>query len=383
MPCRVRRQPWMTDESESFRQEVRRVVADHFAPSLPAWREQGFIPREAWKRLSALGALLPEMDERYGGAGTSLAYQLIVQDELAGAEVPGISAVHSIAANYIRDYGTAQQKDLWLPRLVSGDLFAGIALTEPGCGSDLKALRTSARRIGDEYVINGSKIFISNAFSGNFLLVAARTAEAGAKGISLFVLETEDLPGFTIGRRLHKLGGHAADTCEVFFESLRVPASNLLGEEEGRGFEQLMSQLPYERMLVAIAAVAVMERALELTIEYTRTRKAFDRPLADLQNTRFKLAECATTAHIARVFVNDCIQRLVDDALDREAAYMAKWWCTEQQCRVTDECLQLFGGYGYMVEYPIARLYADSRAQKIYAGTNEIMKELIARSLFA
>lgn len=380
---RVRPHPWMTHETEAFRGEVRRVIAAHFSPQLQAWREQGFIPRQTWQRLSDLGALLPEIEERYGGAGASLAYQLLVQEELARAEVPAMSAVHSIAANYLRDYGTSQQKERWLPRLVTGELFAGIALTEPGCGSDLKALRTRAQRVGDGYIVNGSKMFISNAFSGNCLVLAARTAETGSKGISLFVLETDNLPGFTVSRRLEKLGGHAADTCEIFFENVRVPGNNLLGGEEGEGFVQLMGQLPYERMLIAVTAVAVMERAVELTVEYTKQRVAFGKPLAELQNTRFKLAECSTLTHIARVFVNDCIQRLVDGTLDNEAAYMAKWWCTEQQCRVVDECLQLFGGYGYMTEYPIARLYADARAQKIYGGSNEIMKDLIARKLFA
>jgi acyl-CoA dehydrogenase len=380
---RVQRQPWMTDESEIFRSEVRRVIARHFTPHLDAWRAQGYIPRTAWTHLAEVGALLPEIDERYGGAGASRAYQLIVQDELARAEVPGMSAVHSIAANYIRDYGSGEQKERWLPRLVTGELFAGLALTESGCGSDLKALRTAARRVESGYLVNGSKMFISNAFSGNCLVVAARTADTGSKGISLFVLETADLPGFTIGRRLKKLGGHAADTCEIFFENVSVPANHLLGAEEAQGFAQLMNQLPYERLLVATSAVAVTERAVELTIDYTAHRHAFGQPIAQLQNTRFKLAECATAAHIARVFVNDCIQRLIDGTLDHEAAYMAKWWCTEQQCRVTDECLQLFGGYGYMVDYPIARLYADARVQKIYGGTNEIMKDLIARKLFA
>jgi acyl-CoA dehydrogenase len=379
----VQRQPWMTDESETFRNEVRRVIAGHFAPHLETWREQGFIPRQVWKHLSDLGALLPEIEESYGGAGAPLAYQFIVQEELARAEVPAVSAVHSIVVHYIRDHGTAAQKDRWLPKLVSGDLFAGIAMTEPGCGSDLKALRTCAQRTRDGYIINGSKTFITSAFSGNCLVVAARTADTGSKGISLFVLETENLPGFKIGRRLRKLGAHASDTCEIFFENVHVPADCLLGAEEGQGFQQLMGQLPYERMLVAVSAVAAIELAIDLTVEYTKQRKAFGQPIAALQNTRFKLAECATAAHIARVFTNDCIQRLIDGALDAEAAYMAKWWCTEQQCRVTDECLQLFGGYGYMVEYPIARLWADARVQKIYGGSNEIMKELIARGLFA
>jgi acyl-CoA dehydrogenase len=242
-------------------------------------------------------------------------------------------------------------------------------------------MRTRARREGDEYVIDGGKTFITNGFTANLLVVAVRTGEAGSRGVSLIVLETENLPGFTVGRRLEKLGQHASDTAELFFDNLRVPVGNLIGEEEGRGFAQLMSQLPYERMLLAVPAAAVIERAVELTLEYTQQRRAFGQPLYEFQNTRFKLAECATIAHVVRSFVNDCVQRLLDGNLDDTAAYMAKWWCTEQQCRVVDECLQLFGGYGYMVEYPIARLYADARVQRIYGGANEIMKELIARSL--
>jgi acyl-CoA dehydrogenase len=262
-------------------------------------------------------------------------------------------------------------------------MLAGIAMTEPGCGSDLQALRTRARRDGCEYVIDGAKTFITNGFTANLLVVAVRTGEAGGKGVSLIVLETADLAGFHVGRRLEKLGQHASDTAELSFDGVRVPADHLLGETEGRGFAQLMSQLPYERMLLAVPAAAVIERALELTLEYTQQRRAFGQLLYDFQNTRFKLAECATAAHVVRTFVNDCIQRLLDGKLDETAAYMAKWWCTDQQCKVTDECLQLFGGYGYMTEYPIARFYADARVQRIYGGANEIMKELIARRLSA
>jgi len=289
--------------------------------------------------------------------------------------------VHTISAHYILDCGTEAQKQRWLPKLTNGELLAGIAMTEPGCGSDLQAIRTRAVREGDEYVINGSKTFITNGYTANLLVVVVRTGEAGSRGVSLIVLEPENLPGFSVGRRLEKLGQHASDTTELFFQNVRVPADNLIGGVEGKGFIQLMSQLPYERMLLAVGAAAVIERAVELTLAYTQERKAFGQPLYEFQNTRFKLAECATIAHVVRTFVNDATQRLVDGKLDETAAYMAKWWCSEQQCRVTDECLQLFGGYGYMTEYPIARLYADSRVQKIYGGTNEIMKELIARKL--
>ena len=376
------RHRWMDEDIEAFREQVSRYVAGELVPHLEGWRRQGYIPREVWRPFGRMGFLLPEIGEAYEGAGVSLAYQLVVQDELAKAEVPANTAVHTIASHYLLDYGTEEQKRRWLPKLVGGEMLAGIALTEPGCGSDLKALRTRARREGDEYVIDGAKTFITNGFSANLLVVAVRTGDAGSRGVSLVVLETENLPGFRVGRRLEKLGQHASDTAELFFDGVRVPVKNLIGETEGRGFVQLMSQLPYERLLLCVSAAAVIERAVELTVEYTKQRKAFGQTLADFQNTRFKLAECATIAHVVRTFLNDCTQRLLDGTLDDEAAYMAKWWCTEQQGKVTDECLQLFGGYGYMAEYPTARLYADARVQRIYGGTTEIMKDLIARKLF-
>ena len=380
---RLLQHPWMDAEIEGFREQVRRCVADKLVPHLDGWRRQGFIPRESWRALGELGFLLPEMPEEYGGPGATVAYQLVVQDELAKAEFPANTGVHNLAAHYILDYGTEAQKQRWLPRLANGELLAGIALTEPGCGSDLKALRTRARREGDHYVVDGAKTFITNGATANLLVLAVRTGEAGSRGVSLIVIETEDLPGFRVGRRLEKLGQHASDTAELFFDAVRVPAENLLGEKEGDGFKQLMSQLSYERLFLCVPAAAAVERAVELTLDYTRQRKAFGQAVFDFQNTRFKLAECATIAHVMRSFVNDCIQRLIDGTLDQEAAYMAKLWCTEQQGKVTDECLQLFGGYGYMTEYPIARMYADSRVQRIYGGTSEVMKDLIARKLGA
>jgi acyl-CoA dehydrogenase len=379
----LHKHPWMDAEIEAFREQVRRYVAGELSPHLDGWRRQGYIPREVWRGFGEMGFMLPEIAEEHGGAGASLAYQMVVQDELAKAEVPANTAVHTIAAHYILDYGTEAQKQRWLPKLASGEMLAGIAMTEPGVGSDLKAMRTRARLDGDHYVIDGAKTFITNGFSANLLVMAVRTGEAGSRGVSLIVLETENLPGFRVGRRLEKLGQHASDTAELFFDGVRVPADHLVGGQEGQGFAQLMSQLPYERLLLAVPAAAVIERAVELTVDYTRQRKAFGQTVADFQNTRFKIAECATLAHVVRSFVNDCVQRLLDGTLDHEAAYMAKWWCTEQQCRVTDECLQLFGGYGYMEEYPIARLFIDARVQKIYGGTNEIMKDLIARKVFA
>ncbi|WP_080990186.1 acyl-CoA dehydrogenase family protein [Comamonas testosteroni] len=374
---------WMDAEIDAFREQVRRYIERELSPHVPNWRAQGYVPRETWRGFGEHGFLLPEMDEQWGGGGGNLAYQLVVQEELTKAEIHAITSVHTITAHYLDTYGTPEQKQRWLPKLCSGELLAGIAMTEPSVGSDLKAMRTRAQRDGDHYVINGSKTFITNGCTANLLVVAVRTGEAGSAGVSLVVLETENLPGFRVGRRLGKIGQHISDTAELFFEDLNIPASHLLGGIEGQGFKQLMSQLPYERMLLGVSAAAAIEMAVALTVDYTQQRKAFGQTIADFQNTRFKLAECATTAHVVRSFVNDCIQRLLDGTLDNEAAYMAKWWCSEQQCKVMDECLQLFGGYGYMEEYPIGRMYADARIQKIYGGANEIMKDLIARRLFS
>ncbi|HEY4066253.1 MAG TPA: acyl-CoA dehydrogenase family protein [Burkholderiaceae bacterium] len=376
------RHEWMTEEIEMLRAQARRFVEARLAPELPRWRAQGFADKGAWRPVGEMGMLLPELPEAFGGAGGTLAHQLVVQEEFARAELPASAGVHCLVAHYLLDCGTEEQKQRWLPRMASGELLAGIAMTEPGAGSDLQAVRTRALRDGDHYVINGAKTFITNGHSGDLLAVVVKTDPTlGAKGISLIVIETAGLAGFRVGRILEKIGNAASDTCELFFDDVRVPAENLIGGVEGQGFAQLMSQLPFERMMIAVTAAAVIERALELTIAYTKERKAFGQPLFDFQNTRFKLAECATTAHVVRSFVNDCIQRLVQGRLEAEAAYMAKWWCTEQQCRVLDECLQLFGGYGYMSEYPIARMYADARVQKIYGGANEVMKELIGRRL--
>ena len=377
------RHRWMDEDIEAFREQVRRYLAAELSPHLDGWRRQGYIPREVWRPFGQLGFLLPEMDEAYGGAGATLAYQLVVQDELAKAEVPANTAVHSIASHYILDYGTEAQKQRWLPKLVSGELVAGIALTEPGCGSDLKALRTRARREGDDYVIDGAKTFITNGFTANLLVVAVRTGDAGGRACRWSCWRPRTCPASASAGGWRSWASMPPTRPSCSSTRVRVPAENLIGGKEGDGFVQLMSQLPYERLLLCVPAAAVIERAVEVTLEYTQQRKAFGQTVADFQNTRFKLAECATIAHVVRSFVNDCVQRLLDGTLDDEAAYMGKWWCSEQQCKVTDECLQLFGGYGYMAEYPIARMYADSRVQRIYGGTTEIMKDLIARKLFA
>jgi acyl-CoA dehydrogenase len=377
----LHRHSWMDDETEAFRSQVRRYAREEMAPHVDEWRRQGYAPREVWRPLGELGYLLPELPSAYGGSDASVAWQIVLQEELARAEAPPSLTVHAIVAHYILAHGTEQQKLRWLPLLASGEHLAGIAMSEPAGGSDLKALTTRAKRDGDHYVLNGSKIFISNGATASLLAVACRTGDAGSKGISLILVETENQPGFRVGRRLEKLGMDASDTAEIFFDGVRVPASNLLGEVEGLGFKQMMTELPFERALLIPGAIASIELALELTLEYAKQRKMFNQTLFDFQNTKFKLAEIATIAHVARTFANDCIQRLADGEFDPQAAYMAKLWLSEQQCHVVDECLQLFGGYGYMKEYRIARLYADARPQRIYAGTSEVMKDLIARQL--
>lgn len=373
-------QPWMTEDVAQFRDAARRYIAAELAPDLPRWRKQGFVDRDVWRRVGEAGLLLPELPEALGGGGGNLAHQMVLQEEFGRAEMPVSLSVHAIASHYILDYGTPEQKARWLPQLASGDRFGAIAMTEPDAGSDLQGIRTKAVREGDHYRVNGSKTFITNGATANLVVLVVRTAP-GSKGLSLLVLETEGLKGYTVGPPLEKIGQKASDTTELFFEDMCVPADCLLGHAEGLGLSQLMAQLPFERLLLAVVAAAIMERALELTVAYTRERKAFGQSISDFQNTRFRLAECATLTHVVRTFVNDCIQRLLDGRLAPEAAFMAKWWCAEQQFQVLDQCLQFFGGYGYMAEYPIARMWADARVQKIYGGTNEIMKELIARSL--
>jgi alkylation response protein AidB-like acyl-CoA dehydrogenase len=293
------------------------------------------------------------------------------------------TAVHStIVAHYINSYGTEAQKHRWLPRLASGELVGAVAMTEPGTGSDLQSIKTKAIKTGGEYVIDGAKTFISNGLLANLIVTVAKTDPDNAgKGISLIVVETDGLEGFARGRVLKKIGQHGQDTAELFFDGARVPVDCLLGDEEGQGFVQLMQQLPQERLVLAVGAVAAIEETLAQTLKYTKDRQAFGKTVFSFQNTRFKLAEVATTAKIARVFIDDCVQKHLDGQLDVPTASMAKWWTTQMQCDVADECLQFFGGYGYMEEYPISRLYTDARIQKIYGGTNEIMKEIISRFL--
>jgi acyl-CoA dehydrogenase len=375
--------PWMNEEVRMFRNTVRQFIEKEFTPHQARWREQHRPDASAWTDAGCAGILLADLPEEYGGGGGSFAHEAVVLEELARAGVHFGSAIQSTVAHYILAYGNEEQKRKWLPRMARGERVAAIAMSEPGAGSDLQAIKTSARRDGDQYVINGSKTFITNGSHADLVCLAVKTDArvAGMRGISLVIVETQNLRGYRVGRPLEKVGMHAQDTCELFFDEVRVPVANLLGSAEGKGFPQMMEQLPYERLSIGVGAVAMAEEALAITTKYVKERKAFGKPLFDLQNTRFKLAECKTKAHIGRVFIDSCIVRFIAGELDEASTAMAKYWLTETQCRIIDECVQLHGGYGYMSEYPIARMWADSRVQRIYAGTNEIMKELIAWSL--
>lgn len=375
--------PWMTPELEGLRDAVRRFIAAEITPHQEKWKKQQHVDRALWRKGGEMGMLLADIPETYGGSGGSFAHQCVVFEELsyAGDVAFGLH-VHAIVAHYLLNQGTEAQKKKYLPKLASGEMIAAIAMSEPGAGSDLKGIRTTALKDGDAYVLNGSKTFISNGYLADLILVVAKTEpDAGAKGVSLMLLETKDCSGFRVGRILEKIGQKGQDTCELFFDNARVPLENVLGGVEGKGFAQLMTELPYERTILGVAGVASIERALRLTVEYTRERKAFGQALIEMQNTRFVLAEVKTEATIARVFIDRCIQDMIDGRMDAVQASMAKYWISDLQCKVIDNCLQLFGGYGYMLEYPIAQMYADARVQRIYGGANEIMKEIIARSL--
>jgi acyl-CoA dehydrogenase len=373
----------MTSELATFRDVVRRFVQQELVPHEEGWRKQQHVDRAAWRKAGSLGLLLTDVPEEYGGGGGTFAHEAIVAEELGYAGISSFgNSVHSIVAHYVLNHASEEQKRRWLPRMASGDCITAIAMSEPGAGSDLQAVKTRAERQGDHYVVNGAKTFISNGYNADLVCVVAKTDPAArARGISLLMVETADLPGYRVGRILEKIGQKGQDTTELFFDDCRVPVGSLLGAGEGQGFVQLMQELPYERTLISVQAVAAIERALGLTVDYTKQRQVFGKPLLDLQNTRFKLAEAKTQAHVARVFLDSCIERLLRGELDTVTASMAKWWTTDLQCQVIDECLQLHGGYGYMLEYPIAQMYADARVQRIYGGANEIMKEIIARSL--
>jgi acyl-CoA dehydrogenase len=371
-----------SDEHELFRSTVRRFVEAEIVPNHAQWERDGQISREAWLKAGALGLLCASMPEEYGGGGADRLYSVILMEELArvGATGPGFGLHSEIVAPYIHRYGSEEQKRHYLPKMARGEVIGAIAMTEPGTGSDLQGVRTTARLDGNELVINGAKTFITNGQMADVVIVVTKTdPAAGAKGISL-VLVDGDTPGFRKGRNLEKLGLKAQDTSELFFDDVRVPTSNMLGEE-GKGFVYLMQELAWERLQVAISAVANAEAALQWTVDYTKERNAFGKAIFDFQNTRFTLAGLKAEVTMARAFVDRCLELMMAGKLDAETGAMAKLVTSDLQGKVLDQCLQLFGGYGFMWEFPIARAYADARVQRIYAGTNEIMKEIIARSL--
>ena len=378
-----------TPDHESFRDGFRRFLNEEVAPFHADWEEQGYVDRKVWSKAGENGFLCTSMLEEYGGAGADKLFSVIEMEELGRSGFSGIGySLHSeIVAPYLLHYGTEAQKKKFLPKLASGELISAIAMSEPAAGSDLQGVKTKALRVksadGDHYVLNGSKTFITNGWHADLVIVVAKTnPAAGGKGTSLFLVE-RGMPGFETGKRLKKIGLKAQDTAELFFNDVKVPMQNLLGGEayENRGFICLMEQLPWERLQIAITAISSAQAAIDWTVAYVKDRKVFGQPVGNYQNTRFKLAEMQSEVQIAQVFLDKCTELLMIDKLETSTASVAKYWTTDLQCKVVDECVQLHGGYGYMWEYPIARAYADARVQRIYGGTNEIMKEVISRSM--
>lgn len=384
MPIQNFESTWMTDEHKMLLESATRFFKEQWGPKDEAWRAQGMMDREAWREAGANGFLCASMPEEYGGAGGDFGHEaaLILAQAAAGQAGFGGSLHSGIVAPYILHYGTEEQKKRWLPKMATGELIGAIAMTEPGTGSDLQGVRTSATLDGDTYKINGSKTFITNGQLANLIVVVCKTDKSkGAQGISLLVVETDGVTGFRRGRNLDKIGMDAQDTSELFFDDVVVPKENLLGLQEGMGFFQLMQELPQERLIVAVGGVGAMELAMQETLAYTKDRQAFGKPIFNFQNTRFTLAECQALLMASRAMVDAAMVAHLKGELGVERAALLKYWITDQQCKLIDECLQLFGGYGYMKEYVIARLYADARVQRIYGGTNEIMKELASRFL--
>ena len=375
---------WHDDEVRALSE----LAGDFFEREVMAhvekWDAQHRIDRQVWLEAGKLGLLLCSIPEEYGGGGGTFAHDLAVFEAqgYAGDLALGISVHSGIVAHYILEYGTEEQKRTWLPGMATGEILGAIGMTEPGAGSDLKAIKTTAIRDGDEYVINGSKTFITNGSSADVIVLVAKTdAKAGAKGISLLIVDLRDCPGFAVGRVLDKVGQHGADTSELSFTDVRVPVSNLLGESEGQGFAQLMAQLVQERLIIGAQAAGAMQRAVDETVRYTKARQAFGQTLFDFQNTAFELAECKTIARTGRIFYDHCVADHLRGELSNTDAAMAKYWLTDRKCEVIDRCVQLYGGYGYMREYLIARMYEDARVERIYGGANEVMKQIIARDL--
>jgi len=375
---------WMDSDYDLVRDMAGKFMESEIAPHYDEYEKNEVVPRSTWEQAGTNGLLCASMPETYGGGGATYAQEAAIIESMGHTGVDGFGiTLHSgIVAPYINTYGSEEQKERWLPRLATGELIGAIAMTEPGTGSDLQGVKTTAIKDGNQYRINGSKTFITNGQNANFIIVVTKTdPNAGAKGVSLMVVETDEVDGFERGRNLDKIGLKANDTSELFFNDVKIPTANLIGHEEGHGFVQLMNELPQERLIIANQAMASIELALSLTIDYVKERKAFGKAILDFQNTQFKLAELKSEASMAKAFVNQCVTQHLEKKLDTATASMAKYLLTDLQGKVMDECLQLFGGYGFMNEYPIARLYRDARVQRIYGGTNEIMKVLIARTL--
>jgi acyl-CoA dehydrogenase len=375
---------WYQEEDiNMFRDAVFKFYSNEMAPHSERFRKQKHVDREFWNKAGEYGLLNCAIPEEYGGGGGDYRHEMIIMEELERAEVDGfgLSLHNAIVAPYILHYGTEEQKQKWLPRMASGELVGAICMSEPGTGSDLQNVKTNAKPSGNGWIINGSKTFITNGGTANLLIIVADTGGEGKHSKSLFVVETDDIEGFRRGRVLDKVGHDAADTAELFFDDMKVPADALLGDEPGGGFIQLMKELPQERLNIAVQGLASMEKALNYTVEYVKERKAFGKRILDFQNTQFELAEIKTLVHVCKTFVYDCAEKHLAGELDTVTASMAKYWVTDRECEVMDRCLQLHGGYGYMNEYPIARMWRNSRVQRIYGGTNEIMKMVIARSL--